>query len=172
MRGVHIRADFIYRNWSPKTQATVDAVLFLLFYFPAMLFFFWSALDFTLESMGWRGWDRDWGRWEQASDSTWAPILWPARIFMPIGAFLLFLQGFPELFRAFHQMGKRREALFLKVLWPYLVLLAILFYGFRVASIGLGVSLVTSRSISRPSASTCSRQCCSRSLLAFRFHSH
>ena len=43
MRGVHIRADFIYRNWTPKTQATVDAVLYLLFYFPAMLFFFWSA---------------------------------------------------------------------------------------------------------------------------------
>ena len=38
MRGVHIRADFIFRNWSPKTQATVDAVLYLFFYFPAMLF--------------------------------------------------------------------------------------------------------------------------------------
>ena len=30
MRGVHIRADFIYRNWSVKTQATVDAILYLL----------------------------------------------------------------------------------------------------------------------------------------------
>ncbi len=128
LRGVHIRADFLYRNWSPKTQATVDATLYMLFYFPAMLFFFWSALDFTLDAMGWRGWDRDWGNWEQASDSTWAPILWPARIFMPIGAFLLLLQGFPELFRAFHQMGKEREAAFLRVFFPYLVLLAILFY--------------------------------------------
>lgn len=128
MRGVHIRADFLFRNWSLKTQATVDAILYMLFYFPAMLFFFWSALDFTLDSMGWRGWEKDWGRWEQASDSTWAPILWPARIFMPIGAFLLFLQGFAELFRAFHQMGKEREALFLKIFRPYLVLLAIIFY--------------------------------------------
>jgi TRAP-type mannitol/chloroaromatic compound transport system permease small subunit len=42
MRGVHIRADFLYRNWTPKTQATVDAVLYMLFYFPAMLLFFWS----------------------------------------------------------------------------------------------------------------------------------
>ncbi len=128
MRGVHIRADFLYRNWTPKTQATVDAILYMLFYFPAMLFFFWSALDFTLDSMGWRGWDKPWGRWEEASDSTWAPILWPARIFMPIGAGLLFLQGFPELFRAFHQMGKSREAKFLKILVPYFILLAILFY--------------------------------------------
>jgi len=129
MRGVHIRADFLYRNWTPKTQATVDAALYMLFYFPAMLFFFWSALDFTLDSMGWRGWDKPWGRWEEASDSTWAPILWPARIFMPIGAGLLFLQGFAELFRAFHQMGKEREALFLKIFFPYLILLAVIFVG-------------------------------------------
>ena len=127
MRGVHIRADFIFRNWSLKTQATVDATLYLLFYFPAMLFFFWSSLDFTLDSMGFKGFGEDWGRWEEASDSTWAPYLWPARIFMPIGAFLLFLQGFAELFRAFHQMGKERESKFLRIFPFYLIALALLF---------------------------------------------
>ncbi|MGB0845481.1 MAG: TRAP transporter large permease subunit [Thiolinea sp.] len=132
MRGVHIRADFIFRNWSPKTQATVDATLYLLFYFPAMLFFFWTSLEFALDSLGFKGWDKvfeEWGRWEEASDSTWAPYLWPARIFMPIGALLLFLQGFAELFRAFHQMGKEREAKFLKIFPFYLVGLAIIFVG-------------------------------------------
>jgi len=39
MRGVHIRADFLYRFWSNKTQATVDATLYLLFFIPSMLFF-------------------------------------------------------------------------------------------------------------------------------------
>ena len=34
MRGVHIRADFLYRNWSEKTQATMDSTLYLLFLFP------------------------------------------------------------------------------------------------------------------------------------------
>src|SRR6056300_956203 len=43
MRGVHIRADFLYRNWSVKTQSTVDTVLYLLFYFPAILFFFFVS---------------------------------------------------------------------------------------------------------------------------------
>ena len=127
MRDVHIRADFLYRNWSPRTQATIDASLYLLFYFPAMLFFFWSSLDFTLDSMGFNGWGEAWGRWEEASDSTWAPYLWPARIFMPIGAFLLFLQGFAELFRAFHKMGKVREATFLKIFPFYLIGLACVF---------------------------------------------
>lgn len=127
MRGVHIRADFIYRNWTPRTQATVDATLYMLFYFPAMLFFFWSSLDYALDAMGFNGFGKEWGRWEEASDSTWAPYLWPGRIFMPIGAGLLFLQGFAELFRAFHQMGKEREAKFLKVFPYYLALLVIVF---------------------------------------------
>jgi len=127
MRGVHIRADFIYRNWSPKKQATVDATLYLLFYFPAMLFFFWSAFEYGLDAFGKSIFDPV--GWERASDSTWAPILWPARIFMPIGALLLLLQGIPELFRAFHQMGKEREAIFVRLLIPYLIILAIIFVG-------------------------------------------
>ena len=118
MRGVHIRADFLFRNWSPKTQATVDAILYLLFYFPAMLFFFWSAADFW-----WAAFERS----ETTMDSTWAPILWPARLAMPVGVLLLLLQGLPELFRAFHQMGKEREAKFLKILPVYIIVLGVIF---------------------------------------------
>ncbi|MEL6967158.1 MAG: TRAP transporter large permease subunit [Pseudomonadota bacterium] len=118
MRGVHIRADFLFRNWSPKTQATVDATLYLLFYFPAMLFFFWTAADF---------WYAAFERNETTMDSTWAPVLWPARLAMPVGALLLFLQGIPELFRAFHQMGKERERFFVRLLPVYLIVLAMIF---------------------------------------------
>ncbi|NKB53771.1 MAG: TRAP transporter large permease subunit [Rhizobiaceae bacterium] len=118
MRGVHIRADFLFRNWSPKTQATVDATLYLLFYFPAMLFFFWTSADFW--------WDA-FIKGETTMDSTWAPILWPARLAMPVGALLLLLQGLPELFRAFHQMGKERERFFVRLLPIYLVILAVVF---------------------------------------------
>lgn len=125
MRGVHIRADFIYRNWTPKTQATVDAALYLLFYFPAMLFFFWSAFDYGMDAFGKSIFDP--AGYERASDSTWAPVLWPARIFMPIGAFLLLLQGLPELFRCFHQMGAVREATFVRLLIPYIIILSIIF---------------------------------------------
>ena len=83
MRGVHIRADFIYRNWHERTQATVNAVLYMMLYFPAMLLFFWSALGFAGDSLGFNGWGEEWGIWEDASaDSTCAPYLWPARIFM------------------------------------------------------------------------------------------
>lgn len=120
LRGVHIRADFLYRNWSLKTQATVDATLYMAFYLPAMLFFTWVSTEYWLKAFLVN---------ETAADSTWAPILWPARLAMPVGAALLFLQGFPELFRAFHQMGKERERVFLRIFPVYLIALAVVTAG-------------------------------------------
>ncbi len=115
MRGVHIRADFLYRNWSSKTQATVDALAYLLFFIPSMIFFtvvsaqYWYLAYETGERL--------------ALDSAWQPILWPARLAMPIGGFLLLLQGLPEIFRAFHKMGKERERWFVRALPIYLIAL-------------------------------------------------
>ena len=114
MRGVHIRADFLYRNWSDKTQATVDAMLYMAFFIPSMLFFTIIAAQY---------WEVAYRTGETAFDSPWEPLLWPARLAMPIGGLLLFLQGFPELFRAFHKMGKERERHFVRVLPAYFILL-------------------------------------------------
>ena len=116
MRGVHIRADFIYRFWTDKTQATVDAIAYLLFFIPSMIFFtivsaqYWQLAFETGERL--------------ALDSAWQPILWPARLAMPIGGALLLLQGLPEIFRAFHKMGKERERWFVRALPIYLIALA------------------------------------------------
>ncbi|SPF77218.1 C4-dicarboxylate TRAP transporter large permease protein DctM [Aliiroseovarius pelagivivens] len=115
MRGVHIRADFLYRNWSDKTQATVDATLYLCFFMPSMIFFTVVASEFW-----WLAFSR--GETMQI-DSAWGPLLWPARIAMPIGGFLLMLQGIPEIFRAFHKMGKERERWFVRALPIYLIAL-------------------------------------------------
>ncbi|MDJ0826877.1 MAG: TRAP transporter large permease subunit [Rhodobacter sp.] len=120
MRGVHIRADFLYRGWSLKTQATVDATLYLAFYIPAMLFFTWVSAEF---------WWKAFTTGETSMDSTWAPILWPARLAMPVGAALLLLQGFPELFRALYQMGEERARKFIRILPIYAVVLAIITAG-------------------------------------------
>ena len=114
MRGVHIRADFLYRNWSDKTQATVDAVLYIAFFIPSMLFFTIIAAQY---------WELAYRTGETAFDSPWQPLLWPARLAMPVGGLLLLLQGFPELFRAFHKMGKERERYFVLALPIYFVAL-------------------------------------------------
>ena len=115
MRGVHIRADFLYRNWTEKTQATVDATLYLLFFMPSMIFFTWVSTEFW-----WSAFSS--GETNQV-DSAWGPLLWPARTAMPVGGFLLLIQGIPEIFRAFHKMGKDRERIFVMALPFYLAAL-------------------------------------------------
>ena len=57
MRGVHIRADFLYRNWAPRRQAQVDAVLYLALFFPAMVFFLPDLLRLRRKGMGTLGAD-------------------------------------------------------------------------------------------------------------------
>lgn len=118
MRGVHIRADFLFRTWSLRTQAIVDSSLYLLFYFPAMLFFFWVSMDYTVKA---------WVTWERSMDTALMAPLAPARSAMPIGAFLLLIQGIAELLRCCHQMGGTAQRRLLQFLPVYIIGLALVF---------------------------------------------
>lgn len=101
MRGIHIRADFLYRNWSPRTQATVDLVLYFLFFFPGMLMFLYISFDYTLEA---------WIRWERTMDTAWMAPLAPARTAMPLGALFLILQGISECVKTVYAFQNNRWA--------------------------------------------------------------
>ncbi len=120
MRGVHIRADFIYRNWSRKRQATVDAALYLAFYFPAMLFFLWISAEYTIKA---------WATWERSMDTAMMAPLAPARTAMPIAAFLLLLQGIAEFLRTLYDMPAERRQKFVTFLPFYVVGLGLVFLG-------------------------------------------
>ena len=45
-KGVHIRADFLYRNFKTKTQGLIDFWLYLLFYFPGLIVFLYMTTIF------------------------------------------------------------------------------------------------------------------------------
>src|SRR3546814_7327214 len=59
-RGGHVRGDFIYRLWQPRTQAKVELVLYFIFFFPGVL-----ALVFA----GWKYAVRSWGYLEVSVNS-------------------------------------------------------------------------------------------------------
>lgn len=99
MRGVHIRADFLYRLWRPATQARVDAVLYIVLFFPGMLFFFSIAADYTIEA---------WSRWERSMDTAWMAPVAPARTAMPLGALFLILQGISEFLKCLYAIKHDR----------------------------------------------------------------
>ncbi len=111
-KGIHIRADFLYRNWKVKNQAKVDLFLYLLFFFPGFLVFFWVSFDYAytsicgrsdlMECLGGKV------RIQRAMDTTWMPIMWPLKSCMPIGAFLLLVQGVSEVLKSYYAFVKGR----------------------------------------------------------------
>ncbi len=90
MRGVHIRADFLYRNWQKTTQAMLDGWLYIILYFPGMLFFFWLSFQFA---------EKAWVRGELSMETSWMAPVGYVRTAMPLGATLLLFQGVGELLR-------------------------------------------------------------------------
>ena len=48
-RGVHIRADFLYRNFKTKNQGLIDFWLYLLFYFPGLIVFLYMTIGYVGE---------------------------------------------------------------------------------------------------------------------------
>jgi len=93
LKGGHIRTDIFYQNWSPRTQGTVDALLYLLLFFPGMIFFFWMGGQEALHS---------WQIGERSDASPWRPILYPLKIALPLGALLILVQGVSEFIKSAH----------------------------------------------------------------------
>lgn len=89
-RGGHVRADMFYRLWKPRTQARVEFVLLIVFFFPGVLALVYSGWGYGYESM----------RIGEVSVNSPAGVpIWPLKMMIPVGAMLLALQGFAELLR-------------------------------------------------------------------------
>lgn len=86
----HVRADVLYRLFPVRVQASLDFLLYLLFFFPGMLALFWYGAEIASDS--WRYKEVSWNS--------------PARIqvyffktLIPVAGGLLILQGIAELLR-------------------------------------------------------------------------
>ena len=96
-KGVHIRADFLYRNFKIKTQGIVDFTLYVLFYFPGLLVFLYMTTGFLQESIM---------RGERGMDTTWMPYMWPIKTCLWLGIIFLLIQGVSELFKSYYAATK------------------------------------------------------------------
>lgn len=89
-RNGHVRGDFIYRTWRPQTQALVDLVLYVLFFFPGIL-----ALVFT----GWKYSSRSWGYAEVSVNSPAGIPIYQFKSVIVAAGILLLIQGLAQVFR-------------------------------------------------------------------------
>jgi TRAP-type mannitol/chloroaromatic compound transport system permease small subunit len=92
LRGGHIRTDVFYERWTPRSRAVVDALSYLLFFFPGLLFIVYAG---TVETMlAWHIGERTGLR-----IGHWPFPMYLFKAVIPATAVLLLLQGLSELIR-------------------------------------------------------------------------
>lgn len=85
----HVRGDVLYGSLRPRTQASIDLVLFVFFYLPGVLALTWAGWTYANESLAIR-------------ENTFSPDplpLYPFKFVIPAAGFLLLLQGIVEILR-------------------------------------------------------------------------
>lgn len=92
-KGGHIRTDIFYDNLSAHWQGWIDAVLYIVFFFPGMILFLWFGGKEALHS---------WEILEESVDTPWRPPLYPFKTVIPLASVLLIIQGFSQLLKSLY----------------------------------------------------------------------
>ena len=97
--GAHVRTDFLSEKWPPRTRAAIDAIAYLLLFFPGMLLFLVAGFEATLSSYAID---------ERSPETSWFPPLWPLKALVPASALLLLVQGVSELLKTLETLRTPR----------------------------------------------------------------
>ncbi len=89
-RNAHVRGDFIYRKWAPRTQARLDLVLYFIFFFPAVFAMVFTGALYSFEST----------RILESSVNSPAGVpVWPLKLLIFVGGLTLLIAGIAEVMR-------------------------------------------------------------------------
>jgi TRAP-type mannitol/chloroaromatic compound transport system permease small subunit len=89
-RNGHVRGDVVYRFWRPRTQATIDLVLYIIFFLPAVAAFMYSGWNYAQMSVQFR---------EVSIFSPAGVPVFPLKALIPVTGVLLLFQGIAEIIR-------------------------------------------------------------------------
>jgi TRAP-type mannitol/chloroaromatic compound transport system permease small subunit len=85
----HVRGDFFYGSAKPRTQATLDLVLYVLFFMPGVIALTWAGWTYAADSLAIR---------EQTFNADPLP-LYPFKAVIPLAGLTVLLQGLAEILR-------------------------------------------------------------------------
>jgi TRAP-type mannitol/chloroaromatic compound transport system permease small subunit len=86
----HVRGDFLYSSMRPRTQATLDLVLYVMFFIPGILALIYAGADYAAYS-----WRID----EHSNVTSNGPAVYPFKTVIPVAGVLVMLQGLAEIVR-------------------------------------------------------------------------
>lgn len=96
----HVRVDIVYANVSTRRQIGIDIFGFILFMLPATVI------------MTYLCWPIFYNSWQlgEVSSNAGGLIRWPVKIMLPVGFFLLSLQGVSELIKRIAMLTGHMQA--------------------------------------------------------------
>ena len=86
----HVRGDVLYGFFEPRTQATIDLILFVLFFMPGVFALTYAGYYFAAES---------WAVNEHSNVTADGPPIYPFKMMLPLAGAFLLLQGLVEIVR-------------------------------------------------------------------------
>lgn len=84
----HIGVDILVMNRTPRARAVIDLIT-SVFFFLSMVLLLWKGGELVLMSV----------RTLEISESYWAPPVYPVKVLVIVGIFLLLLQGIAKFIR-------------------------------------------------------------------------
>jgi len=85
----HVRGDFLYGSMRPRVQASLDLVLFVVFFLPGVGALTLAGWDYFQDSLAMR---------EQTFNATPLPV-YPFKFVIPVAGAIVLLQGLAEILR-------------------------------------------------------------------------
>ena len=86
----HVRGDVLYGFFHPRTQATIDLILYILFFIPGMFALTYAGYFFAAESLAIR---------ETSNITAEGPPIYPFKMTLPLAGIFLLAQGIVEIIR-------------------------------------------------------------------------
>jgi TRAP-type mannitol/chloroaromatic compound transport system permease small subunit len=86
----HVRGDVLYGFFTPRTQATIDLVLYIVFFIPGVIALTYAGYFYAADS---------WAINEHSSITAEGPPIYPFKTVIPIAGAFLLLQGIVEIVR-------------------------------------------------------------------------
>jgi TRAP-type mannitol/chloroaromatic compound transport system permease small subunit len=86
----HVRGDVLYGFFRPRTQATIDLILYVVFFVPGVFALTYAGYYYAAES---------WAINEHSNVTADGPPIYPFKTIIPIAGAFLLLQGIVEIVR-------------------------------------------------------------------------
>ena len=89
-KDAHVRGDMIYGFFTPRGQAALDLVLYIVFFIPGVVALVWAGYGYAADS---------WRINEHSNITSEGPPVYPFKTVIPLAGALILLQGIVEIIR-------------------------------------------------------------------------